>query len=350
MRVIGTCFILALTLTPAAVPLAGQAIQGRASSLTLGGRLQVQYARSSVDDAVDDVFLRRARLEVDGRLAERLDGRVQVDFGGGEVDVKDAWARYTLTPALRVTAGQFKRPFSIFELASSTDLPIIERDGRVEGVSHCPGVGGVCTFSRLTEKLSFDDRDLGLLLDGRVGERVTWSASVTNGPGANASDENDGKSLSGRLELAVAEGVVVSPFGALHDYTAPDGSTDRAPAVGVDVEVGTWRRGLHVLAAVATGENWAVSDEADFTTAQVLVSRYLPVEGRLAGVEPLLRVSWASSDGAIPAGSARDGLLLTPGLMLYVAGKNGLAVNVDVYDPDAGDREWSLKLQSFLYF
>ena len=338
--------------TAGAPPLGAQAVEGRASALTVGGRLQVQYANSSVDEAVDDVFLRRARIEVDGALTDRLAGRLQVDFGGGDAAVKDAYVRYEILSGLEVTGGQFKRPFSIFELASSTDLPIVERDGRVEGVSGCPGVGGVCTFSRLAEKLQFDDRDLGLMLSGEAGERVAWSASVTNGTGADAADENDGKSVSARVELALTDAVTLAAFGALHDYAAADGETERAPGFGADVEVGAWRDGLHLLAAVATGGNWAVSDAADFTAAQALVTYYVPLEGRLAGVEPLLRVGWASAD-ALDAGDpevAQDGLLVTPGVMLYVAGKNGVSLNWDVYDPDVGDRAWSFKVQSYLYF
>ncbi|MBW3535400.1 MAG: hypothetical protein KY453_09330, partial [Gemmatimonadetes bacterium] len=62
-----------LMLAAATTPLSGQGIEARASDLTLGGRLQVQYANSSMDGAVDDVFLRRARLELDGALTDRLD-------------------------------------------------------------------------------------------------------------------------------------------------------------------------------------------------------------------------------------------------------------------------------------
>ena len=55
---------------------------------------------------------------------------------------------------------------------------------------------------------------------------------------------------------------------------------------------------------------------------------------------------------ADPDSDAADdgGLLFTPGLMLYVTGKNKIGFNVDVYSPQTGDTEWSFKLQSFLYF
>ena len=43
---------------------------------------------------------------------------------------------------------------------------MIERDAQIEGVSGCPGVGGVCTVSRLSERLQVDGRDLGFRAKG----------------------------------------------------------------------------------------------------------------------------------------------------------------------------------------
>ncbi len=343
---------LALVLAVSAVApaaLAQQPVRARASSLRLGGRVQVQYARSSVDAAVADAFLRRAWVEMDGRFDDALTGRLWVDFGGGSVAVRDAWARYAFSPAFAVTVGQFKRAFSVFDLSSSADLPLIERDGRVGGVSVCPGVGGVCSFSRLSEKLQLDSWDMGLRLDGALGARVAYEATVTNGTGGNVRDENDAKSYSLRVGLTLAPGVVLSPFAALHDYLDASGATRRAPAWGGDLEVGSWRDGLHLMAAAAHGRDWKVSDDAGFSSAQVMATYYAAGTGRVAGVEPLLRVSWSSAEGAAGAGAAR-GLLMTPGVMVYVTGKDGLALNWDVYRPGEGPTEWSLKVQSFLYF
>lgn len=327
-------------------------VSARGASLTIGGRVQAQYSRSSVDgedggtDAVDDFFFRRARLELDLRMSDLVDGRLQNDFASG--GIADAYLRLNLDPALRLSFGQFKRPFSIFELSSSTDLPIIERDGRVEGATGCPGVGGVCTFSRLTEVLQFDDRDIGARAEGRLG-RIEYVASVTNGQGRNAADVNDAKSVSARLTVVAGERLRVSGFTALHDHPgdAPD-DTDYGQAVGADLEVGTFRDGFHLLAGVVAGENWLVGPDAELLTAQGLASFYVPLEGRLAGLEPLLRASWSTTD-AEEEEEVRA-LLLTPGVLLYLEGRNALGLNLDWYDPETGSSEWSLKAQAFLYY
>lgn len=341
-----------------ALPLPASAqfeVSGRGATLTIGGRLHVQYSRSSVagedggPGAVDDVFLRRARIEIDARMSDFLDGRVMADFAGGGADLTDAYLRLSFDPAFRLAFGQFKRAFSVFELSSSTDLPIIERDGRIEGVSGCPGVGGVCTFSRLAERLQFDDRDIGVRAEGRLGGRVEYLATLTNGQGRGAADVNDAKSASARVTVTAAEGVRVGAFTAVHDHLGGDGAdTDWGQAVGADLEVGAFREGFHLLAAVVGGENWMVGPDADFFTAQGLASVYLPLEGRFAGVEPLVRASWSTTDAA--DGGDLGALLLTPGVLFYVQGRNALGVNLDWYDPEPGSAEWSLKAQAFLYY
>ena len=173
-------YILGLTAWLAtAVPLSAQLqIHARAADVSVGGLLHVQYAASSVGgdgqpDAIDDAFIRRARLQIDLKIGA-LDARIEPDFGGGGVGVgpADLFARMTFVPEFKLSVGQFKRAFSIFELASDTDLPDIERDARIEGVNDCPGgVGGSCSFSRLAERLQYDDRDIGLRVEGDVGPR-----------------------------------------------------------------------------------------------------------------------------------------------------------------------------------
>ena len=41
----------------------------------------------------------------------------------------------------------------------------------------------------------------------------------------------------------------------IHDYLDPSEETAYAPALGADVEIGGWRDGLHVQAAVAAGDS-----------------------------------------------------------------------------------------------
>jgi hypothetical protein len=182
--------------------------------------------------------------------------------------------------------------------------------------------------------------------------RVSYMGTLTNGQGPNAADVNDAKSLAGRVEVQAAENLRLGVFGGLHDH--PDllpavDDSDYGEAFGADFELGTWRNGFHVLAGIAAGNNWRLGPDVDFLAAQLLASWYAGL-GRplLAGIEPLFRLSWADPDRDV---EDAGGLLLTPGVMLYFEGRNGVSVNLDSYSPD-GDRgsEWSLKAQAFLYF
>lgn len=326
--------------------------KARAADITFGGWLQTQYAQSSVGSYVDQFFFRRARINLDIGINDFFDARVQHEFAGsGGAGLRDAWVRFNFDPAFRLSMGQFKRAFDLFELDSPTDLSLIERDGRVGGVNRCSGFGSVCSYSRFTEKLGLSDRDIGLRVQGKAG-RVGYEATMTNGTGVNAADVNDAKSHSARFTLEVADGLTVAGQAALHDYVGPADENRHAGAWGLDVQYDTWRDGLLIQAAVVDGENWiAHGPEAGPPTVrafQGVASWYQPVSGaRVAGVEPLLRVSWADPD----VDAADDaGLILTPGFMLYITGKNKIGLNLDVWSPQSGDTEYSLKLQSFLFF
>lgn len=344
------CFLALLTASSVG-PLAAQTLSARAADIRLGGRLHAQYAASSVAEVNNDFFLRRARFTADLTVSDFFAARVQPEFAGGTAALQDAYITLAPSESFEISMGQFKRGFDLFELSSSTDLSIIERDGRVEGVGGCAGVGGACSYSRLTEKLDFAGRDQGLRLEASRGA-VGFVATLTNGTGINVADENDAKSFSGRVTFDVVPGVTLGGQVGVHDYVDPGDENASAVAWAADVEFGGWRDGIHFQAAVVGGDNWKVlrasGEEAAFTAAQAVLSYYRSLDaGRFAGVEPLARVSWADPDGDAADDAA---LIFTPGLMLYVTGKNKIGFNVDVFAPQAGDTEYSFKIQSFIYF
>lgn len=347
---------LALTLALGSTAVAAQeaasqfVVEGRAASLRIGGRVHLQARHDSPDDAQPDMlFMRRARITADVRVGEFLDGRLQPEFTGSG-SLQDAWVRFSFAPSFRLSMGQFKRAHEGFELASSTELAVVERDGRVSGAPGCAGTGGVCSLSRLAVGLGFSGRDAGVRAEGRLGSAVSYLATVTNGTGANNPDENDAKSVSGRLSWSVAEGVTLSGFYGVHDHPGladPD-DTDYGAAGGLEIEVGAYREGVRLHAGVVAGDNWRAGPETGFVAVQGIASWYRPLEGgRWAGVEPMLRVGWADGDTDQADDAA---LLVTPGLHLYVQGRNRVGVNLDLYDPEAGDAVWSLKVQTSLYF
>ena len=326
-------------------------ISTRAATLRVGGRLHWQYQASSVEGADDDFFIRRARINVDVTLNDFVTGKVLTDFSSGRATLLDAYVRFDLDGALHLYAGQLKRAFDLFELASSTDLSLIERTGKVGGYSACSGIGSVCSYSRLTEELAFSGRDAGVKLDGSSGD-FSYQATVTNGTGVGVPDENDRKSISGRVSYAATDNVLVSGQLGVHDYVDSLDETTNAYAWGGDVQIGTWRDGFLLQAAAVGGDNWQSLDVLDepgqFLALQAVASRYYPLAGDwIIGVEPLLRLSVADPDDSI---SDDGGTLLTPGVMFYLMGKNKIGLNLDYYSPQTGAAVYSLRFATFLYF
>ncbi len=351
LRWLGVLFCVAQGGTQA---LAGQVeINARGAEIRFGGRLHSQFATSSADGGKStDFFTRRARLTIDVRVTPLLDARVQPDFGGGKLELKDAYFRLNFSRAIRLSMGQFKRAFDIFELNSSTDIVVVERTGRIDGVGGCAGPGGVCTLSRFTEKLGYSDRDIGVKVDGSFGERVSYMVTVTNGTGTSGADENSGKSLAGRVSLRLADGIVLSGNVSRHDYVDEDDATEAATAFGGDLEIGGFRSGTHLQIGLVGGANWRLESSSGevprFVTWQGILSRYFPLGGaRMEGIEPMARVSWGDPDRDT---SDDSGLVVTPGLFLYVKGKNRIGVNLDVYDHGPDSMQYSFKLQTYLYY
>lgn len=325
-------------------------ISARAANLTVGGRLHAQYQASSVPAADNDFFIRRARINVDVDFNDFLSGKLLTDFAGGTATLLDAYATLDFD-GVELSMGQFKRAFDLFELVSSTDLSVIERDGRVAGYNQCTGVGSVCSFGRLIDELDFGGRDAGVRVTGASGA-VGYLATLTNGRGVGVRDDDDGKSVSGRVSYLASNGMTFAGHLGMRDYVDPLGETAHAVAWGADVQVGTWRDGFLLQAGFASGDNWqsldATLDPGQFFAVQAIASYYRPIEGsRFAAIEPLVRLSVADPDGD----TADDGgTLLTPGIMLYILGKNRIGVNLDWYMPGTGDSVYSFKAQTFLYF
>lgn len=347
------CLAAAVTLL-AAPALAQVDVRSRTVELTLSGRVHSQFNASSVEGVPASEFLiRRARFTADVKVNEFVSGQVEPEYGQGKFALKDAYVRLTFGPGLQTRLGQFKRPFDLFELTSSTQILIIERAGDIRGLDTCSGPDGICSYSRFTEQLEYSDRDIGVLLEGvDPSGRLTYLAAVTNGSGENAADENGTKSYSARVRYTPIEDLALAASVAAHDYVHAARGNRYAFALGGDVEIGDFEQGLHVQAGIVAGDNWRNLVDADpstFVAAQVIVSHRQPRVGHpyLSHIEPLARLSWGDPDRRAKHDA---GLLLTPGLVLHFVGRNKIAANLDVWLPSAGEEEWSLKLQSYLHF
>lgn len=342
----------------AAAPARAQPVEPRVpvEHAEFGGRAHIQFNTSSVDGQPGSEFLvRRARLWGAARINDWIDGAVLVDMAGSVASARYAFVRLSFDPAFRLSVGQFKRAFDIFELQSSSDMILVERDGVVRGVSPCTGVGGPCTYSRFSERLQLSSLDVGALVQGRASAgRVEYLVSLTNGTGPNTREDNDAKSVATRVTWAATPEVVLGVNGQLHDFTnGVTGRDEHAKAFAVDVEVGSFDRGLHLQAGVLGGDNWLNLDpegaSSHFLTAQSVVSYRVPTSdtGRVRAIEPLGRLSWGDPD----RNAARDGgVMITPGLAVHFDGKNKVIANVDVWRPEQERTAWSFKATALLYF
>lgn len=329
-------------------------VKSRAMVLTVTGRMHAQFNTTSVSgESGSEYLIRRARITAELKINDFVSGKIQPDFGEGEISLKDAYLRLSFNPAFRATIGQFKRPFDVFELTSSTQILVVERAGGIRGVDACAGPGGACTFSRLTEKLQFSDRDIGLMIDGEdPSGRFSYAASVTNGTGQNVADENGAKSYTARVSFVPVHNIVVAGHVGAHDYVDPLTGNEYAVAFGGDVEIGNFDQGLHIQAGVVTGDNWqnlGAGGPGTFLSTQGIVTYKLPVSENpfVTHVEPVGRVSWGDPDTDAPDD---HGWLFTPGFVAYFSGRNKIGINLDIWSPATGDSETSLKAQAYLHF
>ena len=118
----------------------------------------------------------------------------------------------------------------------------------------------------------------------------------------------------------------------------------------VDFEYGgpTPAPGLHLVAEASTGDFDPFAGE-DFRGAQAWAGYRAPVAGGDLLIEPLLRVSHADIDRAVP-GEADGGVLVTPGLNVYLGGLNRVMLNYDVWRAGAGRDAQGFRAQFQLAF
>jgi hypothetical protein len=329
-------------------------VHTQAVEITLTGRLHTQFNTSSVaTEPGDEILIRRARFSAAIKINDFVSGLIEPEYAGNKAQLKVAFLRLAFGPALNATIGQYKRPFDLFTLTSSTDILVIERTGDIRGVDTCAGVGGVCSFNRFLEQLQYSATDIGIILDGhdRRG-RVSYAVAVMNGPGPNVADENGTKSYTGRVTYAPTPNVHLGGNVAVHDYVNPVRGNAYASAFGGDVEIGNFRQGFHLQAGAVAGDNWralVAGQPGQFVALQAIAAYKLPVHRPpyAEAIEPVARVSWGNPDTATPGDG---GLLLTPGVVWYIAGRNKIGADVDVWHPQQGNTEWGLKVQSYLFF
>jgi len=151
-------------------------------SLRLNGFTQVEYGH--LEKNKDGFRIRRARLSLGGEILRSIHYKLQVDAVKSPV-LLDAQIEIHLKTQVKLRFGQFKVPFSLENLTSSSALDTISRSQTVEKL--CPG-----------RDIRASGRDIGVTLNGRF-SCVEYALGVFNGSGINQTDSNKRKDIAGRL-------------------------------------------------------------------------------------------------------------------------------------------------------
>jgi hypothetical protein len=339
-------------------------VRAQETQIRVSGRVQVQYNTTAVDEsdlgdeaasAASSTFeTRRVRLGVRLTIDEWITGSLEPEYALGRLQLRQVWMNLGFDPRFEVRIGQFKKPFSAILLTSSLETASIERGLRIRELGGAYAFADASAGERvlgswsgepvlgeeqtLLDTFGYMGYELGASAHGMVG-RFEYDVGVFNGTGPDARDDNDGKSYAGRVVWRTPTAL---PFaiGAAMSYhevsTATSVAVSDGTAYEIDFELGTFRRaGLHVLGEATTGTNMAVDESL--------------AGDRVDGVEPSLRLSWGDPNSEIADDA---GILVTPGLSLYFAGRNRLQVNWDVYIPQGErfDTKHALRAQAQVAF
>jgi hypothetical protein len=329
-------------------------------NVKLTGRLHEQFYYFDNDDyattvgAKSNFFTRRARIEARGQISENVTVFIQPSFEGGRnlngvvttcsgipltcrttgrsgLRLRDAWIDVRFSPeaakgALYLRAGQEKRPYSRYELTSSTNLPSIERGG---------GQGLLARASNdLFGANGFLAHDVGAsvryeykLDDLRL---VTVKVGAYNGQGESLNDVNNKKSFGARATAGVYSKLDIGGSWFAHDGIATvNGVVDSAftnYAWGVDAQWGKpGDEGLFVLGEYLDG-NDATPAKNKIRGIQGLAAyhyRFKSPTSWLYAFEPAFRIDVADPNTSVDNDRST---LITAVLGIYMSSKAQLRV------------------------
>lgn len=198
--------ILTMYLLPIAVLCASDVEKEESSypTLKVGGYIQSRY---TIDKDGENSFrVKRARSKFSGNASENIKYSLLLDFIDDKKgsNLADAYIDVLYLPQARLRMGQFKTPFSMEYLTSSTKLDTIELSQAV---------------SKLASK-----RDVGIQISGEVSELLGYTVGVFNGTGSNAAEENKRKDIIARGTIKPAKGLLL---GVSH-YEGKSGGGDES--------------------------------------------------------------------------------------------------------------------------
>ena len=175
-------------------------------ALQLSGLVQTEYEGFEQSTKTNTFLLHRARLDVKGSISDDWNYEVYTEFAGATPKLLDAYTTYKIADFLKVTAGQFKVPFSYESLQSDADLEFIDRTQVVNALA-----------ARSTDVIGNQNgRDLGAELTGSFAKLsdhylFDYYFAVLNGAGYDvATDNNNHKDIAARLSIHPIQNLTIS--------------------------------------------------------------------------------------------------------------------------------------------
>jgi hypothetical protein len=275
-------------------------------NVKFSGRLQQQFYYFGNEDYAStvgpqsNVFTRRARIDARAEISEHIAVVLQPSFEGGResgVRLRDAYidVRFSTQAskgALYFRTGQEKRPFSRYELTSSTNLPSIER-GAGRGLpfpasNDLFGDAGVLSHD-VGASLRYE-HELG------EGRGLTLKLGAYNGQGESLDDVNNKKSFGARGTIGLTSKLDVGASWFTHDgIVTVGGATDSAftnSAFDIDAswgkpgEEGLYALGEYLHGNDATASKFTIQGIQAVAAYHIRVTRY----AWLYAVEPAFRI------------------------------------------------------------
>ncbi|MEO5338998.1 MAG: OprO/OprP family phosphate-selective porin [Magnetococcus sp. MYC-9] len=209
------------------------------SEFTLGGRVQVDagFYRDDVRDHASGTELRRARLDVGGRVDRDWKFKLAYDFAENAVEDKAAYIAYGGWPLATVKAGLYTPPFTLSEATSSLYTTFMEEP-------------------MLVNAFKPDDR-IAIGVESGGGRWSAQAAVFGENPGPNAAGEDESHGVSLRLTGAP----LLDPENFLHLGGAllhqnPDSQTTAAARFRARPEAHVGTKRLVDTGSIAKVDGW----------------------------------------------------------------------------------------------
>jgi len=182
--------------------------------LKFGGRIMYDIGFYSLNDqALENGYelkssngneIRRARFFTSGTLYKNIDFKLQVDYAGGKVVLKDVYFTIKNLPVGNLRVGHFKEPIRLEALTSSKHMTFMERGLPISYMS---------------------DRNSGVMLfDQFADKKMSWQLGVFTGTDASSDKQeaNGTYAITGRVAgLVVKETENLVHLGAGYSYRKP---------------------------------------------------------------------------------------------------------------------------------